>query len=169
MTSTVTICPRDAGPVCVPSGAENTNTACGDNRDNDCDGFTDCNDFDCTSSSLVTLCPRDAGAAPRDVLFRDAGRGDAAGCVRTGDENNVTACTDGRDNDCDGYLDCDDRNCSCVAGCAAAVVGCTCRGQETQNALCRNAIDDDCNGFIDCNDFGCSRNPLVNVCLDGGL
>jgi len=173
MSPSVTVCPRDGGVAprdvgCVPA-PEDTNSACGDGRDNDCDGFIDCNDFNCSSSPSVTLCPRDAGAAPRDVLFRDAPRGDSAGCVRSGDENNVTACTDGRDNDCDGYLDCDDRNCSCVGACGAAVIGCVCNAVETSNGVCRNGIDDDCNGFIDCNDFGCSRNPSVSVCLDGGL
>ncbi|MEZ4395248.1 MAG: hypothetical protein R3A48_29555, partial [Polyangiales bacterium] len=129
----------------------------------------DCNDFDCTLSSAVSVCPRDAGAPARDVVYRDTIRYDAVGCVRAGDENTVTACTDGIDNDCDGYLDCDDRNCSCVGACAAAVLGCVCRGQETSSSLCRNGIDDDCNGFTDCNDFGCSRNPSVSVCLDGGI
>ena len=169
--TSVTVCPRDAGidtGACLPS-PENTNGACTDGRDNDCDGFLDCNDFDCTFGVGVTVCPRDGGA-PRDVTYRDVMRADAAGCIRSGDENTPTACTDGRDNDCDGFLDCDDRNCSCVGTCPGAILGCACSGGvENSNGVCRNGVDDDCNGFIDCNDFGCSRNPAVTVCADGGL
>ena len=165
----VTLCPRDAGlPMdlgCIPTGAENTNATCGDGVDNDCDGYVDCIDFDCTrTGTLATVC-RDAGAPVDTGNFRDAGpRGDAVGCVRTGDENNLVACNDGLDNDCDGYVECADRNCSCVGSCAPALLNCTCRGLDNTNANCVDRIDNDCNGFVDCSDFGCSRNVLVNVC-----
>jgi len=150
---------------CIPSGAENTNATCGDGVDNDCDGYVDCIDFDCTRpGTLATVC-RDAGAPVDTGNFRDTGpRADAVGCVRTGDENNLVACNDGLDNDCDGYVDCADRNCSCVGSCPPALLNCTCRGLDNTNANCVDRIDNDCNGFVDCSDFGCSRNVLVNVC-----
>jgi len=159
----VTVC-RDGGAGCIPT-AEDTNFACSDGVDNDCDGFADCVDFDCTRlGTPVTVC-RDAGA-PVDVgQYRDAGpRADAASCVRTGDENTFGVCNDGVDNDCDGYVDCADRNCSCIGSCAPALLGCTCRGAEATNAACTDRIDNDCNGFLDCSDFACSRNPAVTVC-----
>jgi hypothetical protein len=174
----VTTC-GDAGATgdrgaCTPSGAENTSAACMDGVDNDCDGFTDCMDFDCSRNNpAVTHCgdagaPRDTG--PRDVItFVDAGpRADATGCTRMGEENTPAACMDGIDNDCDGYTDCSDRNCSCQGACGAAVQGCTCRGAENTNGTCGDGIDNDCNSFVDCRDFSCSMNTAVNVCMDAG-
>jgi hypothetical protein len=88
-------------------------------------------------------------------------------------ENSPSACSDGLDNDCDGFVDCDDRNCSCVGSCGPAdnaPPGCICRGAEgASNATCSDRIDNDCNTFVDCADFACSRNPSITVCpRDGG-
>lgn len=155
---------------CTCSGSENSDTACGDGRDNDCNGFVDCSDFGCSRNTAVTVCgARDAGTTPRDVTqFVDSGvRGDTAGCMMSGAENTPTACADGMDNDCDGFVDCADRNCSCTGTCGAVVVGCTCSGAENTNTACGDGRDNDCNSFIDCRDFNCSRTPAVTVC-DGG-
>ncbi|MBL8602310.1 MAG: hypothetical protein JNK72_10350 [Myxococcales bacterium] len=154
--------PVDAG--CTPTGTENTATACSDGLDNDCDGFRDCMDFDCSRNPAITFC--DAGTAPVDVVMRE----DVAGCVRSGDENSIAACNDGIDNDCDGYRDCNDRNCSCLGACGPAIAGCVCRGAENTNTTCSNAVDEDCNGFIDCSDFACTRSTAVSICpRDGGV
>ncbi|MBL8604713.1 MAG: hypothetical protein JNK72_22495 [Myxococcales bacterium] len=151
---------------CTCSGSENSNSACMDGRDNDCNGFSDCADFACSRNTAVTICPAMDGGTPRDVVtFNDAGpRGDTTGCVRMGDENSSTTCGDGIDNDCDGFVDCSDRNCSCVGTCGAAVSGCTCRGAENANGTCMDGIDNDCNSFVDCADFTCSRNTAVTIC-----
>ncbi len=163
MSSAVTICPRDAGVAdngCVATGAENTNTRCGDGVDNDCDGFFDCTDFDCQRSP-VTICPRDGGTAT------DRPACDSGGAL----ENTAAACGDGLDNDCDGFIDCSDNNCSCQGLCPPgrnAPAGCTCRGSENNTSACADGVDNDCNGFRDCADFGCSMNPIVTFCRDGG-
>jgi hypothetical protein len=156
-------CPpgRRAPPGCMCSGPESEN--CSDGRDNDCNGFVDSMDFACQ--------PRDAGTdAARDAPVRR----DTVGCDSGGAmENSPTACSDGLDNDCDGFVDCDDRNCSCVGSCGPAdnaPPGCICRGAEgASNATCSDRIDNDCNTFVDCADFACSRNPSITVCpRDGG-
>ena len=173
-TATVTVCPRDGGVVtdtaCVPRGTENTNSACSNGIDDDCDGFIDCGaagtganaDFDCTRTATVTVCPRDGGVVV-----------DSGCVVSTVRENSVAACTNGIDEDCDGYVDCMDRDCSCVGACAPFRTGCTCRGAENTNATCSDGIDNDCDGFTDCSttsvDFDCTTTPAVTLCYrDGG-
>jgi hypothetical protein len=154
--------PRDAG-TCVYTGAENNAAACTDGVDNDCDGFRDCNDFDCPTS----VCPRDGGTAT------DRPACDSGG-VR---ENTSAACSDGIDNDCDGFTDCRDFSCQTCAVTACLVGGgvptpdggvCVCRGVESTNAACDDRVDNDCDGFVDCADFDCSRSDGgVSVCPGG--
>ena len=118
--------PRDAGRrdvgACTPSGAENTDTTCGDGVDNDCNGFVDCNDFGCSRAAAVTVCRRDGGSSLDVPPARDSGvrrdsgtRRDVGPCTPSGMESNNAACSDGVDNDCDGYVDCNDFNCSRTA------------------------------------------------------
>jgi hypothetical protein len=118
---------RDVG-ACTPSGAENTDSTCADGVDNDCNGFVDCNDFGCSRAPAVTVCRRDGGSSidvppPRDSgVHRDSGvrrdsgtRRDIGPCTASGMENTNASCSDGVDNDCDGYVDCNDFNCSRTA------------------------------------------------------
>jgi hypothetical protein len=128
------------GRTCVP---EKDDAHCGNGIDDDCDGFIDCHDFDCSLSSTVTVCP----------------------CTPTGPENTPEACSDGIDNDCDHYVDCRDFDCSHnnpnVPAC------CPNRAPEDTDDSCSDGIDNDCNGFIDCKDFACSRNSAITVCDAG--
>ncbi|MBK8697099.1 MAG: hypothetical protein IPN17_33790 [Deltaproteobacteria bacterium] len=155
----VTFCPDagqstfDAGRCDANGARENTAATCRDGMDNDCDGYTDCRDFNCNS-----FCGD--GGAPTDRPACDSG-----GAL----ENTAAACGDGVDNDCDGFVDCNDNNCSCQGACPPgrnAPAGCTCMGGENTTAACGDGIDNDCNGFRDCADFSCSRSTTVTVCRD---
>jgi hypothetical protein len=119
----------DAGP-CTPSGAENTLAACGDNVDNDCNGFRDCNEFACCG--MVTCDPSTT-----------CGRTDGGACTPSGAEDTEAACMDSMDNDCNGFRDCRDFACSAFCG------------AENSNARCINGADDDMDGFLDCEDNDC--------------
>jgi hypothetical protein len=159
---------RDAGTACTPMGTEDTEEACTDGIDNDCNNFADCREFDCCA--WRTDCP--AGTACGDQ---------AQLCEMRGSENTVEACTDGCDND--GRLgerrfaDCEDRGCCLVleAGGMPCAAGTFCEdrfdpmgvslcagddvtmpaGRESTLADCSNDCDDNRNGFEDCGDRGC--------------
>jgi hypothetical protein len=165
MNPSVTVCPRDGGApdvMCTPRGTEDTNAACSNGIDDDCDGYIDCGgvtlpDFGCTMNPSVTVCPRDGGTTV-----------DRPSCTPTGRET-AALCRDGIDNDCNGFTDCEDRGCSCVGSCRPFRMGCVCGGTEASNAMCSNGTDDDCDGFVDCMDFDCSMTASVTVCpRDGG-
>lgn len=61
-------------------------------------------------------------------------------------ETTAALCSDGVDNDLNGYADCDDFNCYGVGACAQS---------ETTDALCSDGVDNDLNGYADCDDFNC--------------
>src|SRR5690606_1239346 len=63
-------------------------------------------------------------------------------CIPT-PENTEAACSDGIDNDCDGFIDCNDFDCRAF-----------CR-VENSNPRCIDGIDNDNNGFTDCEDNEC--------------
>lgn len=84
--------------------------ACGDGVDEDQDGVTDCGDPDCASAPL---CGNDTGTPDSG----DTG-GDTQDTAPPGPE---TDCDDGRDDDGDGKVDCDDTDCD---GASACVVEC---------------------------------------------
>ncbi|MGM0558753.1 MAG: hypothetical protein ACQEVA_20370, partial [Myxococcota bacterium] len=62
-------------------------------------------------------------------------------------------CTDGIDNDQNGYTDCDDSSCDTDPACSG--------GSE----ICDNGTDDDGDGFVDCDDFDCDDDP---ACASSG-
>ena len=76
-------------------------------------------------------------------------------------EADDAACSDGIDNDGDGFVDCDDYDCS--RNPAVSVCGPQPTPENTDTA-CSDGIDNDGDGYVDCNDYDCSRNPAVSVC-----
>ncbi|MGB7291848.1 MAG: NEW3 domain-containing protein [Thermodesulfobacteriota bacterium] len=60
---------------------------CGDTVDNDCDGFTDCSDSDCSGDAICQQ------------------------CIPTHTNEKGSRCSDGKDNDCDGLIDGNDPDC----------------------------------------------------------
>jgi len=166
----VTVCQADGG---IPRGDagfcqcrspdENSNATCANGQDDDCNGFTDCQDFACSRADAGTVTVCDGGAPPTD---RGAPPTDGGACVPSGAENTAAACGDGIDNDCDRFIDCADFNCrSCaIPSCfrnGGVILGdggtCMCTGMENTTAACMNGTDDDCDGFVDCRDFDCTR------------
>ena len=81
---------------------EDTFELCSYGIDNDGNGYVDCEDFGCRNDSFgfVTVCDN----------YSSGG----SNCVPTGGGTEVTLaeCSDGLDNDCNGYTDCDDFSCS---------------------------------------------------------
>ena len=72
-------------------------------------------------------------------------------------EEDDAKCSDGIDNNNNGYTDCEDFDCSKNANVTV------CPSEDT-DALCSDGIDNNDNSFIDCDDFDCSMNPDVTVC-----
>ncbi len=106
-----------------------TETSCTDGTDNDCDGFTDCNDTDCAAdpACAVPFC----GDA-----FCDPGEDQCNCAVDCGaPPPTETNCTDGEDNDCDGSTDCNDADCSADPACQPCL---------PDGSLCN--VDEDCCG-----------------------
>ena len=115
-------------------GGENTAALCSDGMDNDDNGFADCNDRGCCS--VVTCDPSTTCGRLPD------GGGD---CTPTGAEDSEAACTDGVDNDCNGFFDCRDFACSAFCG------------AENSNTTCNDGMDNDTDGFTDCDDRDCEE------------
>jgi len=104
---------------------------CTDFSDNDCDTFVDCNDSDCymdpacpycgdsycDPSESSCSCPADCGSPAATELF----------------------CSDGLDDDCDTFVDCNDSDCAedeaCVAGGGLPGDPCT-SGADCLSGLC---------------------------------
>jgi len=62
-------------------------------------------------------------------------------------------CSDGIDDDCDGYIDCDDVDCDGNPACDDPCV-------PTGPEVCTGGIDEDCDGDIDCDDYAdCKNDP----------
>lgn len=105
-------------------------------------------------------------------------------------------CDDGKDNDCDGYTDCDPNELSCVgdASClcvdtdgdnygAEGTITALCTGSPilpdcddtdplinpAGTELCQNLVDDDCDGDIDCADSDCAADTDCLGCVDADL
>lgn len=143
--------PRDAGD-CTPTGSEDSPGACGDGVDNDCSGFIDCNDFSCCSH--VTC---GAGTA----CGNDTDAGSCTPTVGAGMENTMELCTNGLDDDCNGFADC--REFDCGGFCPA----------ENSTRTCTDGVDNDGDPFVDCEDNDCENRVVCAgevtnaACSDG--
>ncbi len=113
-------------------GLENTNAFCSDGIDNDGDGAVDCDDKDCYREG-ITVClgswegpmsgtgvkpktpPRDRGGHDGEAIPQLGPGMTVADLIGTGDdidgERNDFLCSDGFDNDGDGFTDCEDYGC----------------------------------------------------------
>lgn len=83
----------------------------------------------------------DAGAHP-DAAAADGGYSGNCG------EAVETSCDDGRDNDCDDHIDCQDPDCANDTHC--------CKPNEIPEVSCSGGVDNDCDGQIDCDDPDCA-------------
>ncbi len=138
---------------CVCGGGQSTEQTCDDGIDNDCNGSTDCADSSCNGK---TCGPH--GNACANSSCTCSGNGGTA-------QASETMCFDGKDNDCDGLIDCDDPSCSghgCGANnkrCVNMTCVCTVRDGGTVEAtesICNDGLDNDCNGLTDCAEPACA-------------
>jgi len=135
-------------------GREDDAGACTNGLDDDADGFVDCDDFGCGAAAPCARPP-----APAE---RDAGAG-----TSTSTEDSPERCRDGCDNDGDGYVDCDDFDCSRST---AVELRLLCAGaEEGAPETCTDGLDNDGDGSADCADPSCRRpnDPLLGpVCSE---
>ncbi len=120
----------------------------GDCDDGDpCDGIESCGpDFQCVAGLRLDCNDGNDCTIDRCIAFM--------GCVSFAE---AEVCNDGRDNDCNGLVDCADFACSGRPEC-----GCIPSGpREVQ---CRDGRDDDCDGAVDCADRDCARTPDCGMC-----
>ncbi len=139
-------------PICMPSGAEDTELRCNDGFDNDCDGDFDCDDPGCFGACICGGACDDGGM-----------------CSPSGAENTELRCNDGFDNDCDGSFDCDDPSCdgTCICGGFCDDGGaCSPSGPENTELACDDGFDNDCDGDFDCADLSCASTCVCGVCGD---
>jgi hypothetical protein len=130
---------------------ETIEASCGDSIDNDCDRLVDCADVSCQSATC--------GAHGRSCSLG------VCACSGNGalPEGVETTCYDGRDNDCDGLVDCQDPSCatlSCGSNDRTCSLGaCACSGgggaAQAAESLCSDGRDNDCDGLADCRDMQC--------------
>ena len=133
---------------CPAPSEENSLAACSDGRDNDCDGYTDCASYTCTRAN------RGASQEAIDYCLQQK-------CPNgTEPENSLEACSDGVDNDCDGYKDCESFTCTQVARGASEEAIEWCNRDKTPvdentEEKCSDNLDDNQNGLMDCDDSEC--------------
>jgi hypothetical protein len=141
--------------------------ACGDNVDNDCDGQTDCTDNDCRAAlnccavtELVETSCSDGANNDCDAQGADCYDDDCAlnpSCCRPvlGGETTGALCTNKRDDDCDGLVDCDDTQCAGTRACCVAYLRANGETLQATETSCTDRFDNDCDGALNCKDSDC--------------
>jgi len=128
-----------SGTFCDTSQGICAELICDDEVDNDGDGYSDCDDWDC---ALDTTSSNNCGQ------YYSPG----------GSEIDIAnSCDDGYDNDMDYYYDCDDSDCAGDSACSYSSGG----GWETD---CSDGLDGDGDGDVDCSDSDCAYD---SVCSSG--
>ncbi len=153
---------------CACSGnggvAQATETTCTDGVDNDCDGLVDCADPNCAAGMA---CGANGLACNASSVCACSGNGGTAQATES-------LCSDARDNDCDGLVDCADSNCATGAACGpnglqCSASTCKCSGNggtvQTTESSCSDGHDNDCDGNTDCADSNCSG----RTCASNGM
>jgi hypothetical protein len=82
-------------------------------------------------------------------------------CGDGGPEDTLERCTNGVDDDCNGFTDC--RDFACSRG--AAIERCCVPAPERDAATCGDRVDGDCDGLVDCEDPDCTAAPDRTFCL----
>ena len=122
--------------------SENTSLTCVDGLDNDSNGYVDCADRNCCMAGMF-VSGRCSGYLDEVVTTY------CASIL----EDNPARCSDGVDNDRNGFADCADFSCSRSAD-PEVLVYCA-NNTESNFARCTDGIDNDANSFSDCEDFSC--------------
>jgi hypothetical protein len=162
---------NDAGAVTSEAAA------CGDNVDNDCDGEVDCEDSDCRAalacckvSELVEASCNDGKNNDCDSQGADCYDDDCAldaNCCRPvlGGESTGTLCTNRKDDDCDGQVDCDDTQCAGVRACCIAYLRANGETLQTTETSCVDRFDNDCDGALNCKDGDCNDTKACGIII----
>jgi hypothetical protein len=152
----------DAGGDPIVPDTEGTDATCSDGRDNDHDGFYHCRGFDCCKGGIpapgVTVC--EAGSCKPIVPIAGVPPAPVP-------ENTNAACSDGIDNDRDGFVDCIDWNC-CKDGVPAAGVTVCAVGTCLPTFALACATDKDCSAGRVC-DARDGQRACVKGCRDATL
>ena len=175
--------------VCAP---REFGESCQDGSDDDCDGFSDCEDPDCRGNVACapSMPPPDPQCASREMQCNDGADDDCDGHVDEDDSDCMGRmvcadvemfCNNDRDDDCDGDVDDADSDCRGSQRCAASESDChdgidnDCDGDVdgddddcaaatclTAESLCSDGLDDDCDGLIDAADPDCQPPVVCN-------